>query len=204
MVKELRTAALLMLIFTALTGAIYPLFVTLVAQIGMPRQANGSLLRARDRTIGSELVGQSFTDARYFWGRLSATSPAPYNASASGGSNLGLLHPDRERLAKERIELLRRGDDAGEGGVEKDRAPDERLIPIDLVTASASGLDPHISPAAAEYQVPRVARARKMSEVDVRRTVRSCTESRQFGFLGEPRVNVLQLNLALDRLARGE
>ncbi len=187
MLQQLRTATLLLLALTILTGGIYPLLVTAVAQVAFPRQANGSLMQSGDQVIGSELIGQSFQKPEYFWGRLSATSPMPYNAAASSGSNYGPLHPDLKTAAAARIAALQAG------GVEGTR------IPVDLVTASGSGLDPHISPAAAEFQVSRIATSRRMTKDAVRELVRQHTEGRQLGVLGEPRVNVLRLNRALDQ-----
>lgn len=175
---------------TVLTGVVYPLFISVIAQVAFPRQANGSLIQIDSRTVGSELIGQSFTRPEYFWGRLSATGPVPYNAAASGGSNYGPLHPDLKKAAEARIAALQAGGAPTKG------------VPVDLVTASGSGLDPHISPAAAEVQVARVVAARRMSEDTVRKLVREHTEGRQLGILGEPRVNVLRLNLALDQHTR--
>ncbi|MBA4032452.1 MAG: potassium-transporting ATPase subunit C, partial [Planctomyces sp.] len=149
-------------------------------------QANGSLIREGDKTVGSELIGQAFTKPEYFWGRLSATGPVPYNAASSSGSNLGPMNPALKDAVQARITAL---EAAGSPG---------KNIPVDLVTASGSGLDPHISPAAAEFQVPRVAAARKLTEEAVRDIVRQQTEGRTLGLFGEPRVNVLRLNLALD------
>lgn len=183
-----RPAVVLLVAFTVLTGVIYPAVVTGIAQLIFPHQANGSLIVHGDKAVGSELIGQSFIQPEYFWGRLSATSP-PYNAAASSGSNRGPLNPGLVEDAKARIDALKQ---AG--------SPD-RDVPVDLATASASGLDPQISLAAAEYQVPRVAAARKLKADQVREVVRQHTASRQLGILGEPRVNVLQLNLALDELA---
>jgi K+-transporting ATPase ATPase C chain len=171
---------------TLLTGIVYPLVVTVVAQIAFPDQANGSLVVRDGKPIGSALIGQPFSGLGYFWGRPSATAPMPYNAAGSGGSNLGPLNPDLAKNVRSRIDDLRRFD------------PDIRTVPVDLVTASGSGLDPHISPAAAEIQVRRVAAARGRTENEVRELIRRHTERRQLGVLGEPRVNVLWLNLALD------
>lgn len=187
MIQQFRTAILVLIAMTLLTGGVYPLAVTAIAQVAFAKPANGSLLREGDRVTGSDLIGQPFSRPEYFWGRLSATSPFPYNAAASGGSNFGPLHPGLKDAAEARISALQA---AGSPG--KD-------IPVDLATASGSGLDPHISPAAAEFQTPRVAASRKMPEERVRELVRRHTEGRQFGVLGEPRVNVLRLNLALDR-----
>ncbi|MBI5303526.1 MAG: potassium-transporting ATPase subunit KdpC [Chloroflexi bacterium] len=187
MVAQLKPAIMLLALMTIITGVIYPLIVTGIAQIVFPGQANGSLIVKDGRVAGSSLVGQSFDDPRYFWGRLSATSPLPYNAAASSGSNLGPTNPALVTAAQARRDALRAADP-------NNTAP----IPVDLVTASGSGLDPHISVAAALYQVSRVARARGLSEAQPRALVVKFTEDRQFGILGEPRVNVLQLNLALD------
>ena len=193
MVSQLRPAFIMLLILTVITGVIYPLVVTGVAQVVFPRQANGSLITINGKTYGSELIGQQFTDPKYFWGRLSATGAFPYNAfnaetlTASSGSNYGPMNTALTDMVQARIDALRAAD------------PDNTApIPVDLVTASGSGLDPHISVAAALYQVHRVATARGWSEADVRSLVEKYTEGRQFGFLGEPRVNVLLLNLALD------
>lgn len=188
MLALLRTSVVFLVLMTIVTGVIYPAVVTVVAQVALSKQANGSLIQADGRTVGSELVGQSFASPRYFWGRLSATAPLPYNAAASGGSNFGPLHPDLVKNAQGRIDLLRQNGLA-----------EAAVIPVDLATASGSGLDPHISPAAAEVQVARVAKARRMTEDHVRDLVVRQTESRQLGVLGEPRVNVLLLNLALDK-----
>ena len=188
MLQHLRTSIVVLTLLTLLTGVAYPGLVTLIAQLTFPYRANGSLLQIDGKAVGSELVGQSFLRPDYFWGRLSATAPFPYNAAASSGSNFGPFHPDLVENAKARIESL--------------RALDRQVasIPVDLVTASGSGLDPHISPAAAEVQVRRVAAARKMTEDEVRELVRRNTEPRQLGVLGEPRVCVLRLNIALDVL----
>jgi potassium-transporting ATPase KdpC subunit len=187
MVQQLRPGVSLLLFFTLLTGLLYPLAVTALAQVIFPHQANGSLIEQNGQIIGSELIGQPYDDPGYFWGRPSATTAFPYNASASGGSNLGPTNPALEEAVRERIALLRASD------------PGNSLpIPVDLVTASASGLDPHISIAAAIYQVPRVARERGTSAEQVLALVRQFTQGRQLGILGEPRVNVHSLNLALD------
>jgi potassium-transporting ATPase KdpC subunit len=185
---QLRAALVLFGLLTVLTGVVYPALVTLVAQGVFPYQANGSVLERDGRATGSALIGQPFDDPRYFWGRPSATSEVPYNAASSTGSNLGPTNPDFLEAVRKRVETVR------------DAHPDQadRPIPVELVTASASGLDPHISPAAAEYQVARVAGARGLSPDNVRRLVAAHTEGRTLGILGEPRVNVLQLNLALD------
>jgi K+-transporting ATPase ATPase C chain len=176
------------LLLTVATGIIYPLFVTGVAQLAFPEKANGSLIRRGGSYAGSGLIGQPFADPEYFWGRLSATPDFPYNSASSSGSNLGPSNPALLEAVKARVEALRKADPGNHSSV-----------PIDLVTSSGSGLDPHISPAAALYQIPRVARARGLPEDQVRRVVDYFTEPRQWGFLGEPRVNVLKLNLALDR-----
>lgn len=183
----IRTSVIVLVAMTVLTGVIYPLTVTLVAQTVFPRAANGSVNEENGKPVGSDLIGQPFSKPEYFWGRLSATAPVPYNAAASSGSNFGPLHPDLAKNAKDRVDALRRDD------------PSIESVPVDLVTASASGLDPHISPAAAAVQIRRVATARKMAIEDVQRLVTQHTEGRQFGVLGEPRVNVLKLNLALDQ-----
>jgi potassium-transporting ATPase KdpC subunit len=190
MFSLLRPAAALLGIFTVLTGLVYPLAVTGVAQAVFPKQANGSLLRQGDRLVGSELIGQPFDEPRYFWSRPSATAPHPYNAGASSGTNLGPLHPALEDAVRTRVGALHAAD------------PGNRMsVPVDLVTASGSGLDPHISIAAANYQVSRVARARAMPAESVQWLLNRHVEGRTWGLLGEPRVNVLRLNRALDRLA---
>ncbi len=185
--RQARPALVMLLLVSALLGLAYPAVMTGVAYALFPRQAQGSLIVSDGRVLGSALIGQPFSDPRYFWGRPSATRPFPYNAEASGGSNLGPTNPALLDAIRGRVEALRAADPGSD-------AP----IPTDLVTASASGLDPHIIPAAAEFQVRRVARARHMSEDAVRRMVARFAEDRQLGILGEPRVNVLQLNLALD------
>jgi K+-transporting ATPase ATPase C chain len=174
-------------ILTLLTGVAYPLLITGVAKAAFPEKANGSLIVKGEKLVGSTLIGQSFEDPKHFWGRISATSPGPYNAGGSTGSNLGPTNEALTKSAKARIDALRTAEPGN-------TAP----IPVDLVTSSGSGLDPHISPAAAEYQVGRVARARGISEDRVRAVVAKHTEGRDLGFLGEPRVNVLLLNLDLD------
>ena len=187
MLTHVRPALAALLIFTLITGVLYPLAVTGLAQLLFPHAANGSLIVAGGKPVGSELIGQPFSDPKYFWGRPSATSPFPYNAGASSGSNQGPLNPALAEAVAARIKTLQGAD------------PDnKRPIPVDLVTASASGLDPHISPAAADYQVSRVAKVRKIAPDRVRALVREHTEERQLGVLGEPRVSVLKLNLALD------
>jgi potassium-transporting ATPase KdpC subunit len=187
MLTHIRPAIVLLAMFTAITGVAYPVLVTAIVQLVFPRQANGSLIVKDDKAVGSTLIGQPFDDPKYFWGRPSATSPFGYNAGASAGSNLSPTNADLIKAVQGRVDALRTADPGN-------TAP----VPVDLVTASGSGLDPHISPAAALYQVERVAKARKMSAADVRALVERHTEGRQLGFLGEPRVNVLALNLALD------
>lgn len=193
--RQLRPAFFMLLIFTVITGVIYPIVVTGIAQVVFPHQANGSLIVIDGKTYGSELIGQQFDDPKYFWGRLSATGDFPYNAfnaqtlTGSSGSNYGPLNPALFDMVQARIDALKSAD------------LDNTLpIPVDLVTASGSGLDPHISVASALYQVHRVASARGLDEADVKFLVEKYIEGRQFGFLGEPRVNVLLLNLALDGL----
>src|SRR5678816_2297396 len=176
-----------LLFFTMITGIAYPLVVTGIAQVAFKDHANGSLIEKDGKVLGSRLIGQPFSDPKYFWGRPSATSPQPYNGGASGGSNQGPTNPALKEAVEGRVKALREA-----GG------DPSKPVPVDLVTASGSGLDPHISPAAAEYQVPRVARTREMTEADVRKAVAAATDGRTFGILGEPRVNVLELNLALD------
>ena len=189
MIRQFKPALILLLLLTLLTGVLYPLVVTGIAQLVFPAQANGSLIVRNGQTVGSTLIGQQFDGPQYFWGRLSATGPYPYNAAASSGSNLGPTNPALVSAAQARIDALHAAD------------PGNTLpIPVDLVTASGSGLDPDISVAAAYYQIPRVARLRGMSEAAVTALVDKYTEGRTFGFLGEPRVNVLLLNLALDGL----
>ena len=186
MFKELRPAIVGFALLTLLTGIVYPLALTGVSQFLMPQSANGSLLMKGGSVIGSRLIGQSFGDPGDFWSRPSATAPMPYNATASGGSNLGPTNPALIDAVKARVLALRAAD------------PDNHdPIPVDLVTASGSGLDPDISPAAAYYQVSRVAKARNMNVADVRRLVEQHIQPRQFGILGEPRINVLELNSAL-------
>jgi len=185
----LRPAAVLFLLLTFLTGIVYPLVVTVIAQLLFPHQAAGSLLTRDGQTIGSTLIGQSFSDPGHFWGRPSATTPQPYNGIASNASNLGPLNPQLTDAIKARIAALQAAD------------PGNRArVPVDLVTASASGLDPHISVAAANYQAARVARARGLPPARLQALIAAHTEGRLLGLLGEPRVNVLELNLALDAL----
>ncbi|MFZ2403823.1 MAG: potassium-transporting ATPase subunit KdpC [Methylobacter sp.] len=188
MTNHIKPAILMLLFFTVLTGVAYPLAVTFIAQIVFPSQANGSLLGSNEQPLGSELIGQAFTRPEYFWGRPSATSPAPYNGGASSGSNQGSINPALIDAVQARIKALRDADPSH-----------SEAVPVDLVTASASGLDPHISLAAASYQISRIANARHMSADSVRELVDRYTEARQWGILGEPRVNALKLNLALDQ-----
>ncbi len=187
----LRPALTLFAALSLITGLLYPLLVTGVAQTAFPHQANGSLITQGGKTVGSELIGQSFTEPGHFWGRPSTTAPMPYNASASGGSNLGPTNPALADAVKARIEALRAADPGN-----------TRPVPVDLVTASASGLDPQISPAAADYQAARVAKARGLPLAQVQALVQQHTESPWLGLLGEPRVNVLALNLALESLPK--
>ncbi|MBK8638577.1 MAG: potassium-transporting ATPase subunit KdpC [Chromatiaceae bacterium] len=190
MLKELKPAFVMLLAMTALTGILYPLLVTGIAQALFADAANGSLIERDGKVVGSLLIGQHFSDPKYFWGRPSATGPMPYNAIASSGSNQGPLNPALEAGVKARIAALKAADPS-----------QTAAIPVDLVTASGSGLDPHISPAAAAWQVPRIARLRGLSMDAVRSLVEQHTQGRQFGVFGEARVNVLQLNLALDPVA---
>jgi K+-transporting ATPase ATPase C chain len=185
----LRSSLVMFAALTLLTGFIYPAAVTLVGQAVFPRQANGSLVERQGKVIGSTLIGQQFDAPYYFWGRPSATALDPYNPLASGGSNLGPTNPTLVEQVKKRIAALRRADPSNTAA-----------IPVDLVTASGSGLDPDISPAAAAYQAGRVARARGLARAQVDMLIARNTAGRQFGLLGEPRVNVLKLNLALDDL----
>jgi K+-transporting ATPase ATPase C chain len=190
---ELRPALVLLLLLTLVTGVAYPLVITGVARLVFPHQAEGSLIRVGGRTVGSSLIGQTFDEPKYFWGRLSATGPVPYNAAASTGSNYGPLNPALFDAARARITALKQADPTATSPV-----------PVDLVTASGSGLDPHISPAAAEYQVARVAKARGLTVDQVHALVRSHTTGRTWGLLGEPCVNVVELNLALDSMGARE
>jgi K+-transporting ATPase ATPase C chain len=215
--KSLRATLATFFMLTLITGVAYPIVITVVAQLAFPHQANGSLIERRtgppgyarvthemanryfwnrlnetsapDNLIGSELIGQPFTNPRYFWSRPSATSPTPYNAAASTGSNYGPTNPAQLDAVRQRVADVRKAGDDGSSPV-----------PIDLVTASGSGLDPHISPAAADYQVPRIAKARGIGDYVIRRLLAENIEDRTFRLLGEPRVNVLKLNLALDEL----
>lgn len=185
--KILRPCIGVFVMLTLVTGVAYPLVVTGIARLAFPSQAGGSVIERDGREVGSTLIGQPFSDPRYFWGRPSATSPHPYNGAASAGSNLATTNPALAAAVAARVAALRAAD-AGHTGA----------VPVDLVTASGSGLDPHISPAAAEHQVARIARARGMGADRVRELVAGNTHGRTFGVLGEPRVNVLELNLALD------
>ena len=187
--KMMRPALLLTLLLTVITGVMYPALMTGIAQLIFPFQANGSLVEVRGKAYGSTLIGQPFSDPRYFWSRPSATSPMPYNAAASSGSNVGPTNPALIDTVKARIQKLREAD------------PQNNLpIPVDLVTSSASGLDPHISIAAARYQASRIARLRNLPMDNILSLINQYTEYRSFGVLGEPGVNVLKLNMALDHL----
>src|SRR2546427_11857667 len=186
MLAHCRAALVSLALLTIVTGLAYPAIVTGIAQVAFPYRANGSLLVKDGKTLGSELIGQPFDDPKYFWGRPSATTPFPYNAGSSSGSNPSSTNPDLVKTVQGRVDALRAAD------------PGNTLtVPVDLVTASASGLDPHVSPAAALYQVARVAKARQLDPQAVRQLVEQHTEGRFLGLLGEPRVNVLELNLAL-------
>jgi K+-transporting ATPase ATPase C chain len=180
---------MMLLLLTTVTGVIYPLVVTVISQLLFPHQANGSLVMKDGKPVGSELIGQPFDDPKYFWGRPSATSPFPYNAAASTGSNLGPTNPDLLKAVADRVATLRKAD-----------PENKAAVPVDLVTASGSGLDPHITTAAALYQMSRVAKARGAPEDRLRVLITDHTEGRTFGILGEPAVNVLKLNLALDSM----
>ena len=186
---NIRPAVVSLVIFSFLTGAVYPALITGIAQVLFPHLANGSLIIKNGEAVGSELIGQQFDDPRYFWGRLSATSPYPYNAAASSGSNLGPTNPNLNTEVEARIAALKAADPTN-----------TTAIPVDLVTSSGSGLDPDISIAAAKYQVPRVARVRGLSQEVVLSLVEKYTQGRTLGIFGEPRVNVLELNLALDAI----
>jgi len=189
MFTMIHNSLMSLLVFTVLTGIIYPLAVTGIAQVLFPRQANGSIVIKNGKAAGSELIGQQIDDPKYFWGRLSATTPYPYNGGSSSGSNLGPNNPDLVKTVQARINALRAADPGNNA-----------KIPVDLVTASASGLDPHISPAAAEYQIRRVAKARGIDDARVRDIVARNTTGRLIGVIGEPVITVLELNLALDEL----
>ena len=185
--RQLKIAFIFLGVFTVVTGIIYPLAVTGIAQTFFHHRSNGSLIVVQGKTAGSELIGQPFSDPKYFWGRLSATSPVPYNADASSGSNYGPENQELRQAVQSRIDALKAVDPGN-----------NNPVPVDLVTFSGSGLDPNISVAAAQYQVPRVARYWGLPESQVLSLIKKFTENRQFGILGEPRVNVLELNLALD------
>lgn len=185
--RQIRPALVMLALFSAVLGLAYPAVITGIARTVFPGASRGALIEKEGRALGSRLIGQPFTDPKYFWSRPSATTPFPYNAESSGGSNLGPTNPDLAKAVRDRIAALRAADPGNS-------AP----VPADLVTASASGLDPDITPAAAEFQVPRVARARNLDDQAVRALVARFTEDRQLGILGEARVNVLEPNLALD------
>ena len=191
MLRELRPALLVFALLTLVTGVAYPLVTLLIGRLAFATEIEGSVLERDGQAVGSRLLGQPFSSPQYFWSRPSATGPVPYNGAGSSGSNQGPLNPALEEAVAERIAALRTADPGNE-------AP----VPVDLVTASASGLDPHISLAAAQYQIARVARARMLPASEVESLVREQTEGRTFGVLGEPRVHVLELNLALDARAR--
>jgi len=193
MFKQLKPSILMLVWFTVITGLVYPLLTTGLAQLTMPGRANGSLISKDGKVVGSELIGQNFTAAKYLWGRLSATSPYPYNAANSSGSNLGPLNPALGDAAKARIDALAKAEQ--EAGVAPGKA-----VPIDLITASGSGLDADISVAAADYQAARIAKARGISEAQVRDLIRGHTTGKWLGVFGEARVNVLQVNLSLDQI----
>ncbi len=191
MLRHIRPALLMLLFMSLITGLVYPLLVTGLGQILFPGKANGSIIEENGKAVGSSLIGQQFTSPKYFWSRLSATSPFPYNAASSTGSNYGPLNPALFKAAKERVDLLHAVDPTN-----------TKPIPVDLVTASGSGLDPHISIAAAMYQLPRVARERNLPEQRLRELVDRYTDPRGFGILGEPGVNVVELILALDGISK--
>jgi potassium-transporting ATPase KdpC subunit len=189
LLKQLKPAIILLGLFVLITGLIYPLVFTGIAQVIFPRQANGSLITQNNQVVGSQLIGQQFDDPKYFWGRPSAMGIYPYNASASRGSNYSVMNQDLQKAVEQRIAALQAADPTN-----------HQPIPVDLVTSSGSGLDPNISIAAARYQAGRVARARGIPIEQVMALIDQNTQGRQLGFLGEPRVNVLMLNLALDAL----
>ena len=191
MFTMIRNAFMSLVVFTILTGLIYPMAVTGISQAIFPDQANGSIIMSNGRPVGSLLIGQQFDDPKYFWGRPSATSPYPYNSASSSGSNLGPNNPDLMKAIQKRVHALHEADPGN-----------TTRIPVDLVTASGSGLDPHISPASAAYQVHRVARLRGIDETIVSALVAANIEERQLGIMGEPVVNVLKMNLALDELCQ--
>jgi K+-transporting ATPase ATPase C chain len=191
MLLLVKRSVISLLMLAIITGVIYPVVMTAIGYAVFPHQSQGSLIRRGDEVVGSELIGQPFDDPKYFWPRPSATSGVPYNAGASSGSNLGPTNPKLVQAVQERVAKLKIAD------------PNNRqLIPVDLVTASGSGLEAYISPAAAQYQVPRVARARGLATAQVQQLVSQNTRGRQWGFLGQPRTNVVTLNLALDRLSK--
>jgi len=187
--REIKPALITVILFTILTGLIYPGLVTVVVQLIFPWKANGSILKKNGTPIGSLLIGQSFTEDNYFYSRPSATSPFPYNGESSGGSNMGPSNPEFLKTIQNRVNQL-----------QKKSLTNNNSVPVDLVTASGSGLDPDISPFAAYYQIPRIAKLRHLSEKEIKNLIDKLIQVRQFGFLGEPRVNVLKLNLALDEL----
>lgn len=191
MLKVLRQSVVALVVLGVILGVIYPLAVTGISQAFFSHEAGGSMIVQGGKIVGSELIGQPFSDPGYFWTRPSATAPIPYNAAASSGSNLGPTNPALLKAVEERIQALRAADP---GNTEP--------VPVDLVTSSGSGLDPHISPAAADYQVERVAKARELTTEAVRTLVAAHTEGRQWGVFGEPRVNILELNLELDALSK--
>ena len=187
MMKQIKPALIILITFTLITGVFYPLLMTGLAQLVFPVQANGSMINRNGQTIGSELIGQQFDDPKYFWGRLSATPGTPYNASSSGGSNFSVLNTELQAQVENRLSALREAD-----------PENTKPVPVDLVTASASGLDPNISVAAAEYQAARIAKARGLSINQVNTLIQKYTRNRIFGILGEKTINVLEINLALD------
>ena len=187
-VKQVKTGLMLLLFFSILTGIIYPSLITLISAFLFPETANGSIIFNKGNSIGSLLIGQSFSNPQYFWGRPSATTPFPYNAANSAGSNLGPTNPELLLLVKSRVENLKN--------------KENEHVPVDLVTASASGLDPDISPEAAYFQVARIAKSRHIPADQITKLILKLTKGRTFRILGEPRINVLQLNLALDRLGK--
>jgi potassium-transporting ATPase KdpC subunit len=191
MVRHIRPALLMLLFMSLITGVLYPLLVTGIGQVLFPSKANGSVIEKNGKAVASTLIGQQFTSPGYFWSRLSATGPFPYNAAASTGSNYGPLNPALLKAAKDRVDLLHSAD-----------SNNTRPIPVDLVTASGSGLDPHISIAAALYQIPRVARERNIPEGRLHELIDEHTDGKDLGILGEPGVNVVKLNLALDDISK--
>ena len=193
MFRQLKPAILMLLLMTLVTGLLYPFLTNGVAQLAFPREANGSLIEQQGKIVGSTLIGQQFTEPKYFWGRLSATGTYPYNASASGGSNFGPLNPALADASKARIDALVKADQAA-------ALKQLKAVPIDLITASASGLDPHISVMAADYQMQRVAKVRSLPEAKVRELIAANTEGKWLGVFGDARVNVLKLNLSLDAM----